>query len=1596
MRNLFCTLVVSLFFAHSSFTQLVVNPGVGTAGVSASITGPGITISNVTINCDVDAYGSFSGGTSAGMGISNGLMLTTGNFNNVADTNFNDNLDWCYETVANDPDLMGLEFSAVNDVCIIEFDVVPQCHNISITFVFGSDEYTNWVNQSFNDAFGFFVSGPDPAGGVYSNTNIATIPGNVPVTIDNVNHMLNSGYYVDNDLGTYMNSFDGFTVVLAPNINVVPCGTYHIKLAIADASDCAVDSGVLIDLVQCVDPWEINTTSTPANCGTATGTATATVTGDSGPYTYLWTHSGETTSTVTGLLPGTYTVTVNDALTCTPPKTDTVVVNNVIPVPPVGVTFFNNICPGESATLTATGGASYTWSPATGLSSTTGATVIATPTVTTAYTVTGTGPGGCGSHTAVSTVVVHVPPTVSVSSASICEGGSATLTATGATSYSWSPATGLSSTTGASVTANPTTTTVYTITGTDPFPSICPGTTTATVTVNPAPVITVPSISICTGTSGTLNATGATSYTWSPATGLSSTTGASVTANPTSNTTYTITGTTAGCSGTTTATVSIGSSLTITAADATICAGGSTTLTATGAPNYTWSPATGLSSTTGASVTANPTTTTTYTITGTDPSGCSGSTTVTVTVNPTPVINVPSISICDGSSGTLHATGATSYSWSPATGLSSTTGASVTAIPTTTTTYTIIGNNGSVCADTVTATVTVNPTPVINVPSISICPGSSGPMTATGASFYSWAPPTGLSSTTDSSIIAGPPGTTTYTITGTNGGCSGTTTATVTVASSLTINATDATICAGENTTLTATGATSYTWSPATGLSSATGASVTANPTTTTTYTITGTDPSGCSGTTTVTVTVNPNPDITATPASEGICDGQTTGINLSSTVAGTTFAWSVSAVNVSGSGNGTGTSITQTLNTITPPSGTATYTITPSTATCTGDPINVVINVGEITITGIDTTRVLCFGGSNGTITIHAPGATQYSINGGTSFQASNVFNVPAGTYNVVVQNTGGCQGTATAVVTQPAQLTAPVSSTNETCAGACNGIGGTAPSGGTAPYHYSWSIAGVGDVPFVNTLCSGTHTVTVTDASNCQVNASITISGPVGVDITATAPTQPGCFGAGNGSLTVTATGPTALEYSIDNGTSFQTSNIFNSLAAGTYQVVVRDTNGCRDNINVTIGEPAALSITAGNDLTICQGQNATITAAGSGGTAPYTISWSHGLPLGNSHTVIPGTTTTYNISLTDANGCGPVTESVIVTVHPPLSVTALSDQSICPGAAATISATGSGGNGGPYTYTWTNNINATTLTGAVQSVSPNVSTTYTVTVSDGCTTPNATDQVTITLLSLPFTSFTADTLSGCSPVMVNFSHAAAGANCSWNFGDGTTSNDCTPQHVFSEPGCYNISLTVTDANGCTSDTSVNNMICVFAIPVAGFTFGPVDADIFHPEVYFTNLTTGGSQYTWNFEGGGSSHEINPVYTFPTDSGGHYQVCLNTISNHGCIDSACHVVNIGDQFLLYVPNTFTPDGDGLNDIFLPVLQGEAPLTYELYIFNRWGELIFLSTDKLKGWDGTHKGIISKEDVYVWKLRVRKKMNQDKIERMGHINLLR
>lgn len=556
---------------------------------------------------------------------------------------------------------------------------------------------------------------------------------------------------------------------------------------------------------------------------------------------------------------GTYTtslfVTATNA--CTATITGTIAVN---PNPTVTVNSSTICLSQQTATLIANGATSYTWSP--GLSSTVGTSVTGTPAVTQNYTVTGSDLNGCINTNTLS-VLVNSLPIVSSNNSTICLGQqTATLTASGANSYTWSA--GLSSTSGTVVTGTPSSTQNYTLTGTDL--NGCFNNYTAAITVNALPVLSVNNSTICVGLqTATLNASGASTYTWSA--GLSASTGATVTGTPLTTQNYTLTGTDLnGCIGTTTTSILVNALPTITVNSSTICLGQQTAiLVAGGALTYSWTA--GLNSTTGSTVTGNPIATQNYTVSGTDLNGCINSSTLTVSVIPIPTVTVNSATICSSSNALLTASGASTYTWFPGSSLTSTTGVNVNANPILTTTYTLLGTSVSGCTNTATSIVNVISTPTINANALptNICVGQTATLTASGAMTYTWSPGAMIGGTATVSPISP----TTYSVTGTNTDgtllCTSSQTVTllITPQTTITISKNDS-ICLGGSKSITASGGNTYTWTPNSGISNPHSAITTASPSLTTIYTLTAIQSGLCANSSTIEIVVNPLPYVYA------------------------------------------------------------------------------------------------------------------------------------------------------------------------------------------------------------------------------------------------------------------------------------------------------------------------------------------------------------------------------------------------------------------------------------------------------------------------------------------------------------------------------------------------------------------------------------------------------------------------------------------------------------------------------------------------------------------------------------------------------------
>jgi hypothetical protein len=245
-KYFFITLVALITTLSQSLAQLEVNSNVTPEEMVEFFIGAGISYSNVQYTGADTARGTFINGSTTNLGVNQGIALTSGTISYIPGPNDMGGISYTNNTNG-DSLLSVLAGTITYDACILEFDFIPAADTAWCDFVFGSEEYPEWVGAFFNDVFGFFVTGPNPAGGNYEVQNIALIPGTtLPVSINNVNSLYYSEFYVDNLNGETI-QYDGFTTVLTAKCAVVPGAVYHFKLAVADAGDYIFDTGVLLE-----------------------------------------------------------------------------------------------------------------------------------------------------------------------------------------------------------------------------------------------------------------------------------------------------------------------------------------------------------------------------------------------------------------------------------------------------------------------------------------------------------------------------------------------------------------------------------------------------------------------------------------------------------------------------------------------------------------------------------------------------------------------------------------------------------------------------------------------------------------------------------------------------------------------------------------------------------------------------------------------------------------------------------------------------------------------------------------------------------------------------------------------------------------------------------------------------------------------------------------------------------------------------------------------------------------------------------------------------------------------------------------------------
>ena len=1193
-------------------------------------------------------------------------------------------------------------------------------------------------------------------------------------------------------------------------------GTYTVT--VTDANNCTASATVTLTQ----PPAVTATISASANalCFGGSGSATATGGGGMPPYTYSWnTTPVQTTATATGLVAGTYIVTVKDANNCT--ATASVTITQPASLSASISAQTNPSCFGNtsgSATVSVSGGTapfSYSWNTT---PVQTGATASGLGAGT--YIVTVTDANNCSATAS----VVLTQPSASLS-ASIsaqtnvnCFGnssGSATVSVSGGTapySYSWSTTPVQTGATATGLAAG-----TYTVTIFDA--NQC--STSATVCILQPHVALSASISgqvnaNCFGGNGsaTVVANGGTapySYSWNTTPVQTGATASGLAAG-----TYIATVTDAnGCTATASVTISQPSSalsVSISSMTNASCFGGngSATATVTGgtAPySYSWNTTpvqTGATATLAAG---------TYMVTVVDANGCTGSATVCIVQPSAPLsasisgsTNVNCFGNANGSATVVAAGGTAPYSYSWNT-TPVQTGATASGLAAGTYIATVTDANGC----TATASVIISQPASALSASISgqvnaNCFGGNGSATVlvsggTAPYTYSWNTTPVQTSATATGLAAG-----TYVVTVFDANqCSTSASVTITqpqMALGVQLSGQINVDCFGGSNgsaSVAVSGGTApytYSWNTTPVQTSATASGLAAG-----TYIVTILDANGCTATGSVIIT-QPAAALSASISAGNInCFGGSSSatVSVSGGTAPYSYSWNTTPVQTSATATGLA-------------AGSYTVTIIDANG-CQASASVTISQPAQLSVSASSSilgcgTNITCFGGSDGSATATVTGGTApYTYlwsNGSTSATATGL---AAGTHTVTVTDANGCTATASVTLTQPPPVTATITTVvNANCFGG-NGSATVVAGGGMPPFTYSWNTTPVQTSATATGLSAGVYVVTVTDASNCSASATVTISQPQSsLSASISGSINASCFGGSNGSATVAVTGGTAPYSYSWNTTPVQTGATATGLAAGTYVVTVLDANGCTATASVIISQPAAaLSASiSGSVNASCFGGSGSATVSVTGGTAPYTYSWNT-TPVQTSATASGLAAGTYVVSIVDANGCQ---ASASVTITQPsaalsASISAQNNVSCFGGNDGSATVSVSGGTA-PYSYSWNTTPVQTgaTATGLAAG-------TYVVTIYDAnqCST-SASVTISQPIDSLN-ASIIAQTNANCFGGNGSATVLATGGTAPYSYSWNTTPVQTSATATGLAAGSYVV--TVVDANGCSASASV-----------------------------------------------------------------------------------------------------------------------------------------------------------------------------------------
>ncbi len=413
---------------------------------------------------------------------------------------------------------------------------------------------------------------------------------------------------------------------------------------------------------------------------------------------------------------------------------------------------------------------------------------------------------------------------------------------------------------------------------------------------------------------------------------------------------------------------------------------------------------------------------------------------------------------------------------------------------------------------------------------------------------------------------------------------------------------------------------------------------------------------------------------------------------------------------------------------------------------------------------------------------------------------------------------------------------------------------------------------------------------------------------------------------------------------------------------------------------------------------DTTICQNGTATLAVDNVDPSVVYT--WSTGA-TGPEISVSPSADALYTVS--GAYGPGCTTEEVLLEVEVlgGLSVTLSEGANVCPGDSLEVSVSSASGGLEPYTFVWTSDYGDGFI-GNSGFVIPEEDANWCAVMTDACESTPIEACVFVGLAPSIDPTFTPDTLGGCVPVGIRYFGNADNpeiiASASWDFGNGDGSSN--PQigiTTYNSQGLYSVTYTAVTVDGCVFSHTENDLVTIYNAPFASFNIDPQVVVLPSTQADFTNYSLGSDTFVWVVHGMDTLEVEDLEYDFPPVLG-EYEVTLFASNAWGCIDSLTRLVSVVDEFTMFIPNSFTPDNDGLNDVWRFQGIDVDEDHFQLLIFNRWGEVVHRTTDFNAGWNGNvnNGDYYVPDGVYTYRIETRSKTTQDNKVITGQITIIR